>query len=185
LIKATSQGPKVSALSTSPTRPRRHAKTLSLIGWDKITAGSVTADMINGLSLSPQSSIFPFSLPLYPFVDEVFMQSLYAVCLVVVMLIGCAPAPKTPPPTFADQLERERQELAALRDKWARGKALVQEGEETVKKGEQLIEQGKRKSAEGQALIERGRRLMEEAEQAYQMRTGTGVSTFPLEDLGK
>ncbi|GAB6068412.1 hypothetical protein JCM13664_17320 [Methylothermus subterraneus] len=103
----------------------------------------------------------------------------------MLLLAACAPTPQPPSLTFAERLERERQELAALRDKWAHGKALVQEGEEAIQAGERLIEQGKQKRAQGEALIAQGKRLMEEAEQDYQARTGTGVSTFPLEDTEK
>lgn len=114
------------------------------------------------------------------------MPSAFAFSLATLLfLAACAPAPQSPTLTFAERLERERQELAALRDKWAHGKALVQEGKDTIQAGERLIEQGKQKRAQGEALLEQGRRLMEEAEQEYQARTGTGVSTFPLEDTEK
>ncbi len=104
------------------------------------------------------------------------------ISLAIFLLGGCAPAPKGPP-TFAEQLERERKALAAISAKWAQGQKLVEQGEATVKAGEQLIAQGQQKRAQGKEIIERGKRMMEEAEQEYQMRTG--ATTFPLEEIEK
>ncbi|MFN3919872.1 MAG: hypothetical protein ACK4JF_06235 [Methylohalobius sp.] len=109
----------------------------------------------------------------------------FAIALILaILLVGCAPAAKTPP-SFADRLERERKELAILGEKWSRGQALVKQGEAAIQAGDRLIEQGQKQRAHGEAMIEQGRHLMEQAEQEYQTRTGSGVTTFPLEDLEK
>ncbi len=110
------------------------------------------------------------------------MQSAIVLSLAILLLAGCAPAAQGPP-TFAEQLERERRELAIIGEKWSQGRALVNQGEAAVKIGEKLIAQGQQKRAQGEAMIERGRKIMEEAEQEYHMRTG--AATFPLDDAGQ
>lgn len=110
------------------------------------------------------------------------MHSAIVLSVAGLLLTGCAPAAKGPP-TFVEQLERERRELATISEKWSQGQAMVNQGETAVKLGERLIVQGQQKRAQGETLIERGRKIMEEAEQEYHMRTGAAV--FPLEDAEK
>lgn len=110
------------------------------------------------------------------------MHSAIVLSLAVSLLAGCAPAAKGPP-TFAEQLERERRELATISKKWSQGRAMVDQGEAAVNMGEKLIVQGQQRRAQGEAMIERGRKIMEEAAQEYHMRTG--AATFPLDEVEK
>lgn len=89
------------------------------------------------------------------------------------LLAGCAGST----PDFAQRLEAESGAVAAIGRDWregaddaARGRALIDEGEERLERGEDLAEEGRRMIRRGESLLRSGTERQRGAEERYRRR---------------
>lgn len=91
------------------------------------------------------------------------------------LLMGCAAGQGSD--TFGSRLQTEGGAMAKLGEQWtggerdvAKGRALIEDGQDDVEDGQALIDKGRKKIQRGERLIRDGERSMRDAESAFRAR---------------